>query len=154
LKGVPAAKQFMAAAPTANHVSPGTLVIQHRPSAGPSPSVAAFVAALQKQGFDKAIDTYAAYTRMHPGFQLPNDTFEAWFSSLSDLARTSDAINICLLWTHVSPKSVDAWTDLGAAYEIAGQPEEAIASYRKILEIDPHNRIAEGRIKSLGLLRG
>lgn len=149
LKADAGAMQFLTATPDAEHVPAGLLSIRHRPSAGAAPSVENFAKALHEHGFDNALQVYAAYTKEHPGFRIPDETFEAWFSSLSDLARTGEAIDICLLWSHVSPKSIDAWTDLGAAYEIAGKPEHALSSYRRILAMDPHNRIAMDRIKSL-----
>ncbi|MFC4526330.1 dienelactone hydrolase family protein [Dyella halodurans] len=155
LKRDAGAKLFMAATPDSEHVPAGVLSIRHRASAGVPPSVQDFARTLRARGFDNALQVYAAYTKEHPGFHIPDDTFEAWFSSLSDLAHADDAVDICLLWSHVSPKSIDAWTDLGAAYEIAGKPEKAVSSYRKILAIDPHNRIAMERIKSLtSVLKG
>jgi dienelactone hydrolase len=151
LKGDAAAKAFMAATPDANHVPSGTLSIQHRSSAGPSDSVAAFAQALAKNGFNRSIETYVAYTREHPGFHVGDDTFGAWFSSLSDLARANDAVDLCRLWTYVSPRSIDAWTHLGAAHEIANEQKAAMESYRQVLKLDSHNSVAEGRIRSLKL---
>jgi tetratricopeptide (TPR) repeat protein len=130
-------------------VPDGLLSIGHRPSQGVNPSMQDFARVLRARGFDHALQVYATYVKDHRGFRIPDDTFEAWFSSLSDLARTDDAIDVCLLWTHVSPGSIDAWTDLGAAYEIAGKPESAASSYREILKIEPHNRVALARIQSL-----
>lgn len=149
LKGDATAKAFMQATPQVNHVPPDTLSIRHRASVGPAASVAAFAQLLAKNGFDKAIDTYAAYTREHPGFQVPDDTFDAWFSSLLDLARPDDAVGLCQLWAHVSPKNIDAWTSLGAAYEIANQPMAAVESYLHVIALDHHNPIAIGRINAL-----
>jgi dienelactone hydrolase len=149
LKGDATAKAFMRATTESNHVPADTLAIVHRSSVGPSASVAGFAQALAKSGFDKALDTYATYTREHPGFRVPDDTFSAWFGSLSDLARTSDAIELCRLWVHVSPKSIDAWTDLGAAYEIANKPKEAVESYLHVVALDHHNQIALGRVNVL-----
>ena len=112
------------------------------------PSVAQ---ALAKNGFNRSIETYVAYTREHPGFHVGDDTFGAWFSSLSDLARANDAVDLCRLWTYVSPRSIDAWTHLGAAHEIANEQKAAMESYRQVLKLDSHNSVAEGRIRSLKL---
>lgn len=149
LKGDATANAFMHVTPQANHVPPDTLSIQHRPSVGPGPSVAAFAQALAKNGFDKAVETYSAYTREYPGFRVPDDTFDAWFSSLLSLARPGDAVGLCQLWVHVSPKSIDAWTDLGAAYEVASRPKDAVESYRHVIALDRHNQIAMKRVNAL-----
>jgi dienelactone hydrolase len=149
LKGDAAARAFMAATPEANHVPPGTLSIQHRPSVGPNASVASLAQALASNGFDRSVETYAAYTREHPGFHVNENTFEAWFSSLSDLARSNEAIGLCRLWVHVYPKSVGAWMDLAEAFEFADQPQAAVESYQQALKLDPHNSIIVGAIKFL-----
>ncbi|ULU24477.1 dienelactone hydrolase family protein [Dyella terrae] len=149
LRSDPAAARFMAATPASNHVPAGVLHIAYRPAVGASPSVQSFAKLLHDRGFSNAIEAYAAYTKDHPAFRILDDTFGAWFSSLLDIGRSDDAIGLCQLWTHVYPKSIDAWTDLGAAYEVAGKPVLATSSYREILKIDPHNRIARERIASL-----
>lgn len=147
LKGDASAKAFMSAASDAVGVPAGTLTIRHRASVGPSPSVAALAQALQRDGFDRSIETYAAYTRQHPAFKVNEDTFGAWFSSLSDLARSKDALGVCKLWVHVYPKSVDGWMSLAEAYELADQPQAAVQSFRQALKLDPHNKIIAAAMK-------
>jgi len=39
----------------------------------------------------------------------------------------------------LDPSNVDARTDMGTAYFSSGNPDEALAAYRKSLEIDPHH---------------
>jgi len=39
----------------------------------------------------------------------------------------------------LDPSNVDARTDMGTAYFNSGNPDEALAAYRKSLEIDPHH---------------
>lgn len=149
LRSDQAAAQFLAATPASNHVPADVLRIAYRPAVGDSPSMQGFAKLLHDRGFSNAIDAYAVYTKEHPTFRILDDTFEAWFSSLLDVGRSGDAIGLCQLWTHVYPKSLDAWTDLGAAYELAGKPALAMSSYHEILKIDPHNHIAKERMASL-----
>jgi len=147
LKGNASAKAFMSAAPEAVGVPAGTLTIRHRTSWGTSPSVASLAQALERDGFDRSIETYTAYVKQHPHFQVNEDTFGAWFSSLSDLARSKDAIGVCKLWVHVYPKSVDGWMSLAEAYELADQPRAAVQSFRQALKLDPHNKIIAAAMK-------
>jgi len=47
------------------------------------------------------------------------------------------------------PKSPNVYDRLGDAYEKNGQPELAIESYRKAVEIDPKHEHATERVKAL-----
>jgi Tfp pilus assembly protein PilF len=47
------------------------------------------------------------------------------------------------------PKSTGAYNNLGDAYAKNAQKEQAIASYRKSLELDPNNQGAADKLKDL-----
>jgi dienelactone hydrolase len=149
LKSDAAARRFMAATPEANRVPPGTLSIQHRASNGPGASVASFAQALAKGGFDHAVEIHATYIRKHPDFSLTDDMFDAWTSSLWDLAKPEEAMQLCRLWVHLNPKSTEAWTRSGIANEMTDQPMPALDSYRHALMLDHHNQLAAARVQSL-----
>jgi len=154
LKGDAGAKAFMAAAPSANHVPPGILAIQRRASQGPSASNAGFARALATHGFDRAIETYGAYAQAHPGFHLTPNTVDPWVSSLMNLARFRDAVDLARLGVHVAPESTDAWSELGMADEVANRSKDALGSYSHVLSLDPHNAFAIERIKVLKSTQG
>jgi dienelactone hydrolase len=154
LKDDPSAKAFMAATPAANHVPPDAFAIQYRPSQGPSTSNAGFAQALAEHGFDHAVDTYAAYTRVHPDFHLTNDTLGPWIFSLMNLAKFHEAVDLARLGTHLYPKSADAWSELGITYEVANQPKDALESYTHALTLDVHNSLSARRLKVLKSDRG
>ncbi len=49
------------------------------------------------------------------------------------------------------PKSANAWDSLGESYQLNGEKDLAIKSYRKSLELDPKNKNAEAKIKEHGM---
>jgi dienelactone hydrolase len=154
LKDDPGAKVFMKATPVANHIPPGTLAIQYRPSQGPGASDAGFAQALAKGGFAHAIETYAAYTRSHPDFHLTTDTLNPWIFSLMNWGKFNEAVDLAKLGVHLAPKSTDAWSEMGVTYEVANQPKDALESYNHVLALDSHSVVAAKRIEALKLTRG
>jgi ribosomal protein S12 methylthiotransferase accessory factor len=50
----------------------------------------------------------------------------------------------------INPKSALAYCNLGWIYEAMGDEREAIAHYRKALEIDPYLEAARDNLKLLG----
>ena len=61
--------------------------------------------------------------------------------------RLADALAIAQLWVEVYPKSLTAYLGLGDAYMSGGQKEQAIATYKKALELDPTNSFVAGKLK-------
>lgn len=53
--------------------------------------------------------------------------------------RFAEALETCKLTTEIHPGIWNTWYNLGNAQRAAGQRQEAIASYRRVLEIDPSN---------------
>ncbi len=61
--------------------------------------------------------------------------------------RLGDALAIGQLWVEVYPKSLTAYLGLGEAYLSGGQKEQAIATYKKALDLDPNNSFVAGKLK-------
>jgi tetratricopeptide (TPR) repeat protein len=99
--------------------------------------------------FDHTIETFRAYTRAHPDFHLTPDAIDPWVGSLMNLARFRDAVELARLGVHGPPKSVDAWSELGIAYDAANQSKDALDSYTHVISLDQHNVFAADRIKVL-----
>lgn len=64
--------------------------------------------------------------------------------------RNDLAIGVFTLATETFPKSANAFDSLGEAQAKAGQKKDAIASYRKSLELDATNENAKVKLKALG----
>ena len=47
------------------------------------------------------------------------------------------------------PRSANVWDSLGDGYRAKGQAEQAIAAYRKALEIDPHFAVSSRNLEEL-----
>jgi tetratricopeptide (TPR) repeat protein len=58
---------------------------------------------------------------------------------LLDLNRNADQLEISRLETEIFPHSARAWNKLGDSQSGNGHPGEALASYRRALELDPNN---------------
>src|SRR5256886_17526259 len=63
--------------------------------------------------------------------------------------RNADAIAIFKLNVEEYPKSGNVYDSLAEAYAKDGQKQQAIANYRKSLELDPKNQNAANKLKEL-----
>jgi CubicO group peptidase (beta-lactamase class C family) len=68
---------------------------------------------------------------------------------LLEKSRNADAIAIFKLNVEEHPKSGNVYDSLAEAYAKDGQKQQAIANYRKSLELDPKNQNAASRLKEL-----
>ena len=63
--------------------------------------------------------------------------------------KVKDGIEIFKLNVVAYPQSSDAYSCLGEAYMVDGDKENAIANYKRSLELDPHNTNAAEMLKKL-----
>jgi tetratricopeptide (TPR) repeat protein len=68
---------------------------------------------------------------------------------LLNSSRTTEAIQVFKLNVEVYPNSSNVYDSLGEAYMKAGDSENAIANYRKSLELDPGNENAKEMLGTL-----
>ena len=69
--------------------------------------------------------------------------------SLSDKGKHEDAIRVSQLNVEQNPNSARAQDGLAEAYAAAGQKDQAIAAFKKALELDPKDRMAQHRLAEL-----
>ena len=69
--------------------------------------------------------------------------------SFTNAGRIDDAITLFKLNVEDYPKSANVYDSLGEAYEKKGDKENALASYRKALSIDPRLPTALAAVKRL-----
>jgi dienelactone hydrolase len=98
-----------------------------------------FVAKLAADGFDKAIPLYEQFRTLGTMFKLEQNDIVGWAASLKQLNRPVQAREIYRLGTHLDPKSLGALFALAEMQSKTGQHNEAVETYRKILELDPDN---------------
>lgn len=69
--------------------------------------------------------------------------------SLSDKGKHEDAIRVNQLNVEQNPNSARAQDGLAEAYAAAGQKDQAVAAFKKALELDPKDRMAQHRLEEL-----
>lgn len=92
---------------------------------------------LASEGFDKAIPVYDEFARQTPPFKLESYEIYAWGARLDGLTRPVQSREIFRLGTHVYPEQSSMLDALGELQGKTGQVQEAIATYRKVLQMDP-----------------
>jgi Flp pilus assembly protein TadD len=68
---------------------------------------------------------------------------------LLEKGRNADAIAIFRLNVEEYPRSGNVHDSLAEAYAKDGQKQQAIANYRKCLQLDPKNQNAANKLKEL-----
>jgi len=68
---------------------------------------------------------------------------------LIKLEKTTEAIEIFKLNIDAHPEFPRAYNDLGDAYRLNGNLEQAIETFEKTLKLDPDNRYAIKKLKQL-----
>ncbi len=117
----------------------------------PLPLAATKIAAvLQKSGVDAALKEFAAIRDKAPmAYNLRESDLNTMGLELIELKRTKEAIEIFRLNTEQFPKSFNVWDSLAEAYMADGNTAEALANYKKSLELYPENANAQAMIDKL-----
>lgn len=99
--------------------------------------------------------TVARYTMLRERFygagayDFTERSLNEFGTSLLQQGHPQDAIRIFQLNVEQNPNSSFAYSSLGDAYAAAGQKDLAIQSYEKAIQLDPRNRDADQKLKSL-----
>jgi sugar lactone lactonase YvrE len=105
--------------------------------------------ALERSGLDAAIDAYNQYKDNRPGRFTELEVNALGYAHLQ-AGRTDAAVAIFKLNTEDYPRSFNTWDSYAEGLAAAGRTEEAIANYRKSLELNPGNQNAVEMIRRLG----
>jgi tetratricopeptide (TPR) repeat protein len=88
----------------------------------------------------KAYETRRTRFAQYDWWELPQEiTLREICQSLQDHNRTADALETCRLNSEIHPDDWHVWYNLGHVQTAAGLKEEGLASYRRVLEVDPEN---------------
>ena len=102
------------------------------------------------RGVDAAIAQYRQLKQTDlSGFDFGEPALNVLGYMLLEKGRNADAIAILKLNLEEYPKSGNVYDSLADAYAKDGQTQQAIANYRKALEIDPKNQNAADKLKGL-----
>ena len=151
LKGDSAGLAFVNNTPAANHAPAHTMLTDIRRHKGSMPPTQeSFVRSLAAAGFDKAIPEYVRFVVQNPGFKLDENALIGWGVQLARVERPVQAREIFRLGAHLYPNQSIMHDGLGEMQAKTGQPQEALASYRRVLELDPKNADAIRYVKEHG----
>jgi CubicO group peptidase (beta-lactamase class C family) len=102
------------------------------------------------RGADAAVAQYRELKRTNPqGYNFDERALNQLGYMLLEKDRNADAITIFKLNVEEHPKSGNVYDSLAEAYAKDGQNQQAIANYRKSLELDPKNQSAANKLKLL-----
>jgi len=88
----------------------------------------------------KAYQVRRARFKRYGWWALPQEiTLREVCQSLQDHNRMADTLETCRLNSEIHPDDWHVWYNLGHAQTAAGLKQEGLASYRKVLEVDPEN---------------
>lgn len=111
--------------------------------------VPALRAALTGQERADPSATVATYRAAHPGFTADEHELNDWGYRLLAFGKPRSALAVLKLTADLYPASGNAFDSLGEAYAVNGDSASAIAAYRQSLVLDPDNKNAVERLKSL-----
>lgn len=92
---------------------------------------------------------YAQLQRQTPGFSVGEDELNEWGGRLTGAGSDDEAVAVFALNTRLRPDSFNTWDSLGEALEAKGRREEAVAAYRRSLDLDRSNEHARARLAVL-----
>jgi len=99
---------------------------------------------------DGAVAAYESWRGLHPDDpQVSPRRFNATGYRYLQAGRVDDAVAVFRVATRLFPDDANAYDSLGEGLAVQGSTEEAVASYRRSLELDPRNVNAERMLREL-----
>lgn len=139
LKGNKESLAFLKRQPVENGAAPHAIVAETHLSHLMPATREQLAADLARQGFGHVVEVYNAAHEKDPSFTLSAQDLKGWGYALMERQRPGDASAIFTLWASLYPKDWDAFDSLAEAYEVAGNRNASIASYRQSLLLNPNN---------------
>ncbi len=107
-------------------------------------------ATIVQKGTDAAIVQYRELKKTAPnGYDFLEPRLNTLGYMLLRRDRTAEAIKIFQLNVDEYPRSANPYDSLAEAYEKAGQKTQAIANYRKSVELNPQSQRGKDKLKEL-----
>jgi len=109
---------------------------------------------IASDGIEAAVEKYKALRERYYGeftYDFSAQTIDEFGFQLVQEDRPADALAILQLALEYFPGSANGWYYLGRAQESLGHTDEAVAAYRKALEIRPSHSGAALRLKEIGI---
>ncbi len=148
-------KDEIAVADLRGAVAPGPgqrlLSIQRKQGTPAPPSSASLINMIIEKGIAEVRPVIEKARATNPDLKIVEERELNWLGYHFALwwGREKEALDIFQLNVELYPGSADVYDSLGEAYLLSGRTEEAIAAYRKSLELDPKNQHAAGVLARL-----
>ncbi|WP_281542761.1 tetratricopeptide repeat protein [Maribacter aestuarii] len=147
LKNQENAKKFIENSPDKNGISENLISKKMKKSVTKEPD---FYDLALNQGYLDLIPLYQKEIARNPTLKLEEAMLNNLGLRLSFNAGKMDkGINVFLLAVHIYPNSANLYDSLALAYFYNKDTENAIANFKKSLELDPSNQHAIDRLKEL-----
>jgi dienelactone hydrolase len=148
LKNDAASLAFMNNTPAANKAPPHMVAVDIRRSKGEVPPTRErFAARLAAEGFDKAIPLYERFAAQGSAFKLDPNEINAWGGQLYVLNKYPQSREVFRLGAHLYPGDAFLLSNLGEMQAKTGQVQNALTTYRRVVELDPKNADAIAYLK-------
>jgi CubicO group peptidase (beta-lactamase class C family) len=118
---------------------------------GLSANLKKFRAELLKKGFDQANIIASNLKVKDAAFTLNENEINTWGYQLLNQKKKKEALSIFKLNTTLYPSSANAYDSYAETLEVMGNIKEAIVNYKKSVLLNPQNKNAAERIKTLSL---
>lgn len=138
------AMDFLAAAPSES----GLLTIDQLPGEEAPPTQRQFLHIATEYGAQRAYEIFQKFNTIIPGgYQIPEGTFN--FFGYQELRenRPEDAVLFFRLNAEAHPNSANCWDSYADGCQAAGDVEEAIRCYQKVLEVIDRDPNASDQLK-------
>lgn len=106
---------------------------------GPSRALQALQRGLAAAHYQQPARVLTSVRRRYPSLHLTEDYLNQWGGSLMSQGKRTEAAGIFQLVVALFPASWNAHDSLGWAYAELGQRAQAIASYERSVQLNPHN---------------
>jgi len=141
------ATPFLARA--ARELPEGTITVSTITAEQKPPTSDEFMAIIQSQGALRAVELYERFKTSAPGtiaFQEAN--MNAIGYRLLQTGRTSEAVEIFRITAEAFPNSANVWDSYADGCQAVGDTEQAIACYRKVLEVLPTDQAVNDQLRT------
>ena len=129
-----------------------TCVTCHRGQAKPRLILDIMDEKMAAGGIEKALDSYRSLREQSYGtgtYDFAEWTLQQWATELAQVGQSADALAVLAMAEEYFPDSIRVQVLIGEVHLIGGDREQAIAQFRRVLELDPENRVATMRLTTL-----
>ncbi len=132
---------------------PVTCATCHGGISRPEPLSSLLVRVAADEGGDAAARRYRELREEYFGtraYDFGAGTLQGALEALVEAQDAEATLSLGAVATEFFPESADVAASIGRAHELHGDTQAAVAAYRRALELDPDNRIAQRRLEVLG----